>query len=393
MPVYRYRALSRGGKIVSAVLEAETLADAKQKLLRQKILAIQVEALSDREIQKPLSQKEVFHLTREIGRLLRAGLPLFETLCALEEKYRALRAHRVLLDLCEKIKSGSPLSQALQQHAHTFNVLYIAMVANGEKTGRLAACLENLEILLERHMKMRKQILSALLYPALLSSFCCIIFCALLFFVIPSLQELFEGRTSLHPLTKIVFALSRFACEFRWVLAIGVLLGAAGLFSVCVIDRWKKKVFALFLKLPRLQPFFAKIAIARFARAASVLLEGGIPLLSALAQARTVMRHPLLETVILDAEKRLSRGEALSQSLSHHPFIPPLVPRMLSLAEQGGNLSFSFEQIAQIYEEEIENTLVQFSALAQPILLLVLGGLVGFVLLSVLLPLTDVGGF
>ncbi len=393
MPLYRYQALSVEGKTFSSTIEAESLFDAKQKLSRQKVIAIQITALSDREIQKNLSQKEVFCLTREVARLLRAGLPLFETLSALEEKYRSLRPHRMLLDFCEQIKAGYPFSQALQRHSKTFDVFYIAMVANAEKTGQLAACLENLELLIGRQMKMRKQIISALLYPALLSIFCSVIFFSLLFFVIPSLQELFEGRDSLHPLTKMVFTVSRFACEFQGVLGALAFLALAFGIVPCIVSSWRQRALAVFLRLPGARAFFAKIALVRFARAASALLEGGLPLLSAFARARTVMRHLVLQDVIAKAEERISQGESISQPFLHHPLIPPLVPRMLSLAEQGGNLSFTLEQIAQMYEEEVESGLTRFAELAQPILLLVLGGLVGFVLLSVLLPLTDVSGF
>ena len=139
--------------------------------------------------------------------------------------------------------------------------------------------------------------------------------------------------------------------------------------------------------------FFAKLAIIRFARATSTLLEGGVSLIVALEQAKTVVGHPIIEQLIETSRQKVMEGKKLSHCFENHPLIPPLVPRMLAIAEQGGKLAFTLDQISGIYEGELEGSLANFTQLAQPILLLILGGVVGFVLLAVLLPLTDVGSF
>lgn len=392
MPLYQYQAISEDGKKIAANIEAESLQDAKQKLIRRQIAVIQISLLSEKEIQRPLAKKEVLSLTRELARLIQAGLPLFEGLSALEEKYRGQRPHKILLDLCERVKTGHPLSRALSRHSNSFDILYVSMIANAEKTGRLDQCLNELSELLARQLYIRKQIVSALLYPALLAVFCLVVLSSLLFFVIPSLQELFEGR-SLHPFTQIVFSASRFACNSKSFL----LACFSAFFAVSVAaftsKKWKERILELCLRLPILKNLLAKIAFVRFSRASATLLEGGLPLITAFAQARTVMRHAILEQVISQAEDRIGQGEPLSAPFANHPLIPPLVPRMLGIAEQSGKLSFTMRQIAQIYEDELETTLTHFATLAQPALLLFLGGLVGFILLSVLLPLTDVSTF
>lgn len=392
MPLYEYQAISEEGKKVAANIEAENLQDAKQKLIRLQVVAIKIEPLSDKELKKPLKKKEVLSLTRELARLIQAGLPLFEALSALEEKYRGHRPHKILLDLCERVKTGQALSRTLSRHSHSFDILYVSMVANAEKTGRLAPCLGELAHLLGRQIHIRKQIVSALLYPALLGAFCLVVLSTLLFFVIPSLEELFEGRT-LHPFTQIVFAASRIVRNSKLILA-AICSGsiAAGV-AASLSKRCKEKIAGFCLKLPILKNLLAKIAFVRFSRAAATLLEGGLPLITAFSQARTVMRHPPLEQVIAAAEERIAQGEPLSAPFSNHPLVPPLVPRMLGIAEESGKLSFTMQQIAQIYEDELESALTQFAAMAQPALLLFLGGLVGFILLSVLLPLTDVSTF
>lgn len=392
MPIFRYQALSESGKKIGAVIDAEDIQDAKQKLVRLQILAIKIDPVSEKEMKKPLAKREVLSLTREIARLLHAGLPLFETLSAMEEKYRRSKPHNILLDLSVRVKAGHPLSSSLNRHSDTFDILYISMVSNAEKTGRLAPCFEELTQLMTRQLHVRKQIISALLYPSLLAVFCLSVLSALLFFVIPSLRELFEGR-DLHPFTRIVFAASSFACNSKLLLLFCAAALIVAVCFACISKQWKETILRIALQLPLLKTLFAKVAFVRFARASAALLAGGLSLIATLSQARTVMRHPILERVVARAEAKIAEGEPLSSCFENHPLIPPLIPRMLGIAEQSGKLTFTMQQIAQIYEEELETSLTYFANLAQPVLLLFLGALVGFVLLSVLLPLTDVGSF
>jgi general secretion pathway protein F/type IV pilus assembly protein PilC len=266
------------------------------------------------------------------------------------------------------------------------------MVSNAEKTGRLGPALEELSALLTKSQHVRKQLVGALLYPGLLFGFCLFVFSALLFYVIPSLQELFEGR-SLHPFTNIVFAVSTFACNSKMFLSGCLLCIALGISSFWVLPQWKRKAFCLLLRMPVLSKLFSKVALIRFFRATSTLLSGGVPIVAAFAEARRVVGHPMLEEVIANAEALITQGEKIHTTFSDHPFIPPLVPRMLGIAEKGGNLDGMMRQIAEIYEEDLERTLMQFSTILQPVLLMFLGVIVGFVLLSVLLPLTDVSSF
>lgn len=392
MPLYQYKAVSEKGKKVSGSIDADSLLDAKQKLVRRQVAVLKVDLLSEKQLRTVLSTKELLSLTSEIARLLQAGLPLYEALSALEEKYRGQKPHKILLDLCDKVRSGQSFSQVLGKHRESFDLLFISMVANAEKTGRLSAALDEITLLLSRQMQVKKQLVSALLYPSLLASFCFVILSSLLFFVIPSLRELFDGR-DLHPFTRIVFACSSFACNAKGVLFGCLLLFLGSGIYLVFSERGKRKFISFAGKLPFVKQLLAKIAFVRFCRATATLLEGGLSAMTAFAQARSVMRHPVLEAVIAKAEERISEGEPLHVPFQNHPLIPPLVPRMIAIAQQGGKLSFMMSQIAQIYEDELETYLTRFASLAQPVLLLVLGGLVGFVLLSVLLPLTDVSSF
>jgi general secretion pathway protein F/type IV pilus assembly protein PilC len=392
MPLYQYKAVSDRGKKFTATIDADSLQDAKLKLIRRQIAVLMIDVLNEAQVKERLSQNELLNLTREMGRLLHAGLPLFETLSALEEKYRGQKPHRILLSLSDRVRSGYSFSQALAKHPQIFDLLYISMIANAEKTGRLSQALQELSELIARQLYVRKQLITALLYPALLSSFCLVVLSSLLFYVIPSLKQLFDGR-DLHPFTKIVFAASGFACDAKAYLAFLFIGLSVFIIAAIFSPTLKEKISPLSFRLPLIKTLLAKVAFVRFCRACATLLEGGLPLIQAFDQARRVMRHPILEAVIARAQERISQGEAIHIPFENHPLIPPLIPRMISIAEEGGKLPFMMKQIAQIYEEDLEKTLTHFATVAQPVLLLVLGVVIGFVLLSVLLPLTDVSSF
>ncbi len=392
MPLYSFEAVSESNRKIKGSIDADNLQDAKLKLMRQKIAVLSVSLISEKEMRLVLTKKELLSFTREMERLLQADLPLFEALSALEEKYRSHKIHTLLLDLCAKVRSGQSLSKALLHHPDIFDVLYVSMISNAEKTGSLSYAFQEIGTLLSKQEEIKKQMISAFLYPSLLALFCLVIMSSLLFFVIPSLKELFEGR-DLHPFTQLVFACSDAACRSKFLL-LALLTGFTALGIYFFSSSLAKKAFFSWLgKLPLFKGFLAKIALVRFCRASATLLEGGVPVIEAFSQARAVMDHSMLEKVIVRAEEKMMEGLPLHKAFENEALIPPLIPRMIAIAEQGGRLSSVMKQVSQIYEAELESTFSYFASLAQPILLLILGGLIGFVLLSVLLPLTDVSSF
>jgi general secretion pathway protein F/type IV pilus assembly protein PilC len=390
--LFLYEALDSVGKKMRGMVDAENLLDAKQKLVRQSIFLTAIQPYSLHKTKSLLKKGDLLNFTRELSRLLKAGIPLYETLLAMEEKYRGSSGQKLLLDLCEQVRAGHAFSDALSYHPKTFDLLYVAMIANAEKTGRLQEALEELSSLLFKQRQVLKQLINATLYPSLLFGFCLFVLGILLFYVVPSLQELFEGR-DLHPFTKVVFAASTFARRAKFFILSFIALFVVGLCSVWTRPNWRQFFYQWVLRIPLLNKLFAKVGLIRFFRAAATLLEGGVPIVAAFAEARATMNHPLLEKTIQQAEACISQGAPIHAQFLDNDLIPPLVPRMLGIAEKGGNLDGMMRQIAEIYEEDLEKSLAFFSTVAQPILLLFLGVVVGFVLLSVLLPLTDVSSF
>jgi general secretion pathway protein F len=391
MALFRYRALTTEGKKIAGVIDADSYALAKERLVKQEVMITHLASFQQSKKEEALTPAVLLAFTRELAQLLRAGLPLYESLLTIEEKYRRHPSHPLFLGLCDQLKAGSLLSLALKKYPKSFDEIYLSLVQTGEETGSIAQIFEQLTDLISKKQRLKKQLLSALTYPAFLGSFCFLVIIALFFFVIPSMQELFEGR-HLHPLTSIILGISRFLNQNS--LSLGLCLLSSGALGFLFLRRNKNQIILkLSLKLPYLKTIVVQSALIRFCRASSLLLTGGVPLIQALSLSRKTMNHSLLEEIIERAEKKIIEGERFSVQLKGSPLIPSLVVRMLSIAEETGKLGPMLGNIADIYDEELEKSLSQMTSLLQPLLLLTLGGIVGLVILSILLPLTDVGSF
>ena len=392
MPLFKYRAFSKNGMKLSGVIDADSFLMAKEKLKKQEVIVTALSVMEKGQKEIVLEPVMLLAFTREIAQLLRAGLPLYETLVTIEEKYRGVKVHSLFIDLCDSLKGGSSLSAALKKYPKSFDTIYLSMVSAGEETASLPEVFDQLGLLIYRQQKIKKKLVSSLTYPCFLGVFCLLVICGLLFFVIPSMQELFEGRR-LHPITQCVMSLSKWMNAHVQTLAISI-VGFIG--SVFFLFRHKntRSLFQkLYLKIPFCKSLVIHSGLIRFCQANSMLLAGGVPLLESLVLSRKVIKQVLLEDLIEAAEKKIIEGQPLSDQLKLSPLIPRLVPRMLAIAEEAGNMSQMMKNIAEIYEEEMEKNLTYLTTFLQPALLILLGGIVGIVVLSILLPLTDVSSF
>ncbi len=392
MPLFYYKALSEKGKKFKGFTSADNLQEAKLKLLQENTTLIHISALSKKESLCNLKKEELLHFTSELAKLLSAGLPLYESLLALEEKYQGYKSHRLILDLLDSVKMGKPLSEALSHHPKSFDKLFISMIKNAEQSASLEKVLNELVQLISKQSSLKKQLISTLTYPCLLSVFSFIVLGTLIFFVIPSLFELFEDR-KLNAFTEFVLQTSRMAILLKPYLLAALFLFISFIFICFYSSKIKEKIYSLVLKLPFLKPLFIKIAFIRFCRSSSTLLSSGVSLVETLELSKNVMNHPVLEAVISEANKQILQGKSLSEQLKKSPHIPRLVSRMLGVAEEGGKTPEMLQHISAIYEEELDKTFTQITTIAQPVILLFIGAIVGFVLLSVLIPLTDVSSF
>lgn len=390
MPVYHYHALDALGKKKKGFIEAHSEKEAKNILREKGLMVSQLLLKTKSASDQKLKGENLMTFTVQLSQLVGAGIPLYESLIALEEQYRQEAFHQIILSLCERIKAGSSLSEAMANFPDSFDRLYRAMIMAGESVGALNIVLERLSQFLEKQMKLQKQIVTAMIYPAILASFSLLIIAMLLGFVVPSIESIFADR-SLNGFTTFVLAVSRLFRSYWWLyLPIGV-----AVISFCVIklrsesgQLWLQRNS---LKVPLVKKLVIQAAVARFCRTMGTLQQGGLPIIDSLRIAREVMHNVVLEKEILNAENKIIEGSSLSVELSHSKFIPSLVPRMLSVGEDSGTTVVMLSKLADMYESELEKTLDRVMALAQPVILIFMGIIIGSVLLAILLPLTDIG--
>lgn len=392
MPLYKYYAINESQKKQSGIIDAESHINALEFLNKKKILPIDLKPYIWKPKSLTLSRKELLFFTQDLSQFLQAGLPLYESLLALEERHQNTKNHAFFLHLCNQIKQGKALSQILKDFPKSFDIIYISMVGAAEKSGKLGQIFKELSIMINKSDTFKKKITAALTYPIFLITFCCIVLYGLFFFLIPSMQELLQGR-NLHPVTEAVLEISHFLQEYKRLLGTGLLSTAVAIFCFFRSDMGKLNWQRLSLHIPFVKTLIIESVLVRFCHTLSVLLDSNVPLIESLDYSKRVMNHCIFESVIDKVETSIIEGNKLSTEISKSKIFPSMAIRMIEVGEQIGNMGEMLQNIAEVYEKNLERTLQKITVLLQPILLLFLGIIVGTILLSVLLPLTDMSSF
>ncbi len=392
MALFQYRAYSESGKVIRGIIDADSFDAAKDRLRGMQLPVIDVKPLHRRTENLKLSSEVLLAFTRDLSRLLQAGLPLYESLVTIEEKFRGRKDHRVFLELCDQLKNGASLSKAIKCFPLVFDAVYLSMVQAAESSGALPLVFFRLTALLEAKEKLRKTLTSAAAYPIFLGIFCLALTLGLLLFAVPMMAELFEGR-QMQPLTRFVFDLSAFLKLRIQTLAISFLIGAGILVWAKRLPAVKKKWYELLLMTPLVKDLISQAALTRFSFCLSMLLYSGLSLLDALRLSKEALKIPAMQLDMEQAEKRILEGEKLSLQLKRSLNFPPLLSRMCAIGEETGDLGKMFESFSKLTEQNLERDLIKFTTFLQPALLILLGAVVGMVILAVLMPLTDVQSF
>ena len=388
MPLFRYKAINVHGKKEIGLMSADSITLAKEKLYRQKVLVTHLVYHKKKSTEMTLPPTLILNLTRDLYVLLRASLPLYDSLLILEEKYRRSKLHTLFLTLCDQIKEGVHLSEALASYPKVFSSVYVAMVKAGEESGTIKDSFQELVALLGKQQAIKKKTISAMIYPIFLGVFCLVVLTVLLFFLIPAMGELFEGRT-LHPMTECVLTLSYQLNTHMTTIFLSLALFVTSAFFLFRRQKGQELKQQIMLHLPICKRLIVEMVFARFSRVFGVLLKRGVPLVESLKLSKMVMKNILFEKIMVKVIQDVSEGKRLSEELKKYSLVPTLVVRFLALSEESGNTHKMMEHLSEIYDDDIDRTLVRLTALLQPTMLLFLGLIVALILLSVLLPLTD----
>ncbi|MBN1916396.1 MAG: type II secretion system inner membrane protein GspF [Verrucomicrobia bacterium] len=405
MPVYEYKAYDAAGAAVSGIIDADTPKDARAKLRRQNVFVTKVEEAGEgvsltsevkvSRLWRRVRRQDVVVMTRQLATLVRSGMPLIQALTAISEQLEGYPMQRIVYSVREQVNAGEPLADALEQHPKLFNELYVNLVRAGEAAGVLETVLVRLADYMEAVQKQRSKVLSSMIYPALMVVVGSGVLLFLMTFVVPRLTQIFtEMGQNLPVATQILIAISGFLGSWRFLVLIAVVV------ALVVIVRFNTRtgrgrllLDRLRLRVPVAGSLARKIAVSRFARTFGTLLAGGIQVLKALEIVQGVIGNAVISQAISEARERIGEGASISDELRRSQEFPPIVVHMVAVGEASGSLEEMLLNVADTYDNEVEIATNSLIALIEPLMIVLMGLIVGFIVLSILLPIFEMNRF
>ncbi len=346
--------------------------------------------------------KELCRMTRQLSVLLHAGMPLVPALTALAEQLQSPthapaqgRSKRPLAAVIEEIRDhvneGGTLAQALQQHPGIFSALFVNMVSAGENSGALEEVLARLAEILEKRVQLTDKVKAALTYPALMTVVAVGVVIFLLSYVVPGLTRLFvEMNRDLPTPTRVLIAVSDFTRSY-FVVLIGLLGGAViGGTVLCKSQEGKAWLDRVVLRLPLLGPLVLRLELARLTRTLGALLKSGLPVLGAMEITRRVVQNSLIARALDTIKDAVQKGESIADAVRTTGLFPPVVYHLLATGQLSGNLEQGLLEIAEMYDAEVQSSVRTLTSLLEPLILLAMGAIVGFIVLAILLPVFEI---
>jgi len=339
---------------------------------------------------KKVSAKNLAVFTRQFSVMIDAGLPLVQCLDILGSQEEDKNFAAVILQTRTDVESGASLADAMRKHPKTFDPLFTNMVAAGEAGGILDTILKRLATYIEKAVKLQGQVKSAMIYPVAVVVIAGAVVGLILWKVIPTFASLFAGLGAQLPLpTRVVIALSDNLVRFFPFLAVGAVAIAWGFKSYYANPAGKRVVDALSLKAPIIGNILRKIAVARFCRTLSTLIASGVPILDGLEITAKTAGNSIIEDAVMVTRKSIERGETISAPLKETKVFPAMVTQMISVGEATGALDTMLAKIADFYEEEVDTAVAGLLTLLEPIMIALLGGVVGGIVIAMYLPIFD----
>ncbi|NBR16872.1 MAG: type II secretion system protein GspF [Gammaproteobacteria bacterium] len=404
MAAYDYVALDAAGREQRGVLEGDSPRQIRQLLRERQLLPISVEALratpQNRDGESWLQRlprrgarigsAEVALLTRQLATLVRAALPLEESLLAVSQQSEKPAVQRVVAAVRARVVEGEPLAHALGGFPRVFPEIYRATVAAGEQSGRLDTVLERLAEYTENRDQLRQRVLGALLYPIVLTVMCLLIITGLLTYVVPKVVEVFEsGKTALPLLTRMLLATSNFLQDFGLWLLLLIVLGIVGFSRWVRAPEARRKVDALLLRLPLIGRLVRGFNTARFTRTFSILTGSAVPVLEALHIAGRVINNLPMRDAVTTATERVREGAPIGRSLAASRLFPPMTVHLISSGESSGRLEEMLERAAANQERELDGLLTALVGLLGPLLIVGMGIFVLVIVFAMLMPIFE----
>jgi general secretion pathway protein F len=399
MPVYEYTALDVKGNTLSGIVDADSPAGARQKLraagyypvaVREAVsLSVQQSTLFFKRFRR-VGHSELAIMTRQLGTLMTAGFPLVAALDALIPQTRSPQLKNQLTRIKDAIVGGSSLSQALSTVSNTFSPLYINMIQAGESSGTMELVLDRLAEMIEKQQQVTQRVTSAMTYPIFMTLIGAGILLFLITYIVPTIAGLFADMKQVLPApTRILIAVSQILKLWWWLIPIVIICIILGFQRFRNTASGRYAIDRALLSLPIMGDFLRKLSAARLARTLGLLLENGVSLLSALEIVKNIAGNVLIANAVEAAANKVRQGQGLAGSLGETRQFPSLFIQMIQVGEQSGALESLLKKVADLFENEVESALMRMASLLEPVMILIMGVMVGFIVLSICLPIFE----
>jgi|AntRauTorcE11897_2_1112592.scaffolds.fasta_scaffold00484_15 type IV pilus assembly protein PilC len=402
MPKFKYSAVDESGKNTSGSIEASTRSSAAATLRKQGYRPLNIreeKGFDPNDIQIPFLKKKVKNVdivitTRQLSTMIGAGVPLVRSLNTLKLQAENPAMKEVLEEIAHDVESGSSFADALDKHQDVFSDIYINMVRAAEAGGILDDVLKQLASQQEKDASMRKKIKSASTYPMVLLVITFIAFFGLMLFVVPKIGDIIKDLggpdAELPTTTQVMLGISDFMINY-WYFVIGIVVAiVVAVRRYIKTESGKKKFHQLLLKTPAVNNIVIKIAVARFARTFSALMSAGVNVLDSIRITSGAIGNKVIEEELRAASDEVTAGKQFSEPLRSSKIFPPIVPQMLAIGEETGQTDTILIKIAEFYEEEVDNLIDGISSIIEPVMIVVMGSMVGLIAASVIGPISSI---
>jgi type IV pilus assembly protein PilC len=393
MPVYAFRGRNiRTNKSLSGERVSNSAQALAAVLRREQISPISIKEKKAEKagfsFKRNISQGEVAIFTRQFSVMLGAGLPLIQGLDAIAQQHPNLRFRSILEQVKNDVEAGTTLSAAMARHPKAFDSLYTNMIAAGETGGIMDTILQRLSVFIEKVVKLKRALRSALIYPSTILTIAIAVVAVILWKVVPVFRTLYEGfDVQLPLLTRIVIGLSGIVENYIIFFAIFAVLGVFGFRSYYKTDKGRHLVDSILLKIPVMGDILRKIGVARFTRTLATLLTSGVPILEGLNITAKTSGNVILEDTIHDVRQRIEEGGTMAEPMRQSGFFPPMVTQMVSVGESTGEMDSMLTKVADYFEEEVDTVMANLLTILEPFLMVFLGVVCGGIVIAMYLPL------
>ncbi|MBK7761542.1 MAG: type II secretion system inner membrane protein GspF [Deltaproteobacteria bacterium] len=406
MAVFEYKGFDAAGKAVSGSVDSDGAKNARAKLRKQGVFptdvveqnakaggvrgkGINIQIDFSKYFQR-VSAQDLSSLTSQLSTLVGAGIPMVEALSAMIDQVENPKLRVVLAEVRDKVNEGSTLAQAMRDHKNIFSDLYVNMVRAGETSGALDVVLLRLAEYTESQVKLQGKLISAMIYPVLMTLVGLGIVLGLFVFVIPKIRRVFDTfGESLPFITRALLGVSDVVVGYWW--AFFLLAAAAAFFfrKWVTTPEGRFKFDGYMLQVPIFGRLNRLVAVSRCCRTMSTLLNSGVPILSAMGIVATVVNNKVIEKAVVEASKNVTEGESLAGPLKASGQFPPIVTHMIAIGERTGELESMLGKVADAYDSEVDNMVGALTSLLEPVLILAMGGIVAFVAIAIMLPMMN----